>query len=329
MVTMTTTATTTPRFVGIDLGGTAATALTDTGHSTTISTRGMPGAEAVISELGSVLGFNPARMQRIVIGAAGSVNPNGSVKLTNHSSWGVFHPDDNQTVVNDMPIKAAGLTTADVETVIAGSAEVSGRKVVTTFSTGVGVGLLLPDGTTVDSEGGHCTWQSTSQLEDKLLVQLRDILGVRLVSCEQVLGGRHMHNLYLAFRDTDYDFGTTDLRIVLDSMMFRGEDIGPIMTQLSHRGEDFAVTFMEVYGSIFGQALRNIAVTFRPMGGIYLTGGVMQPEVVQFLFTRTDARAVMLGGTTHNDWIAQIPVHLVQDRLLGAKGALAMAMRQG
>jgi glucokinase len=329
---------TTPRYLGIDAGGTQTSV-----HGNTflevlrLGTKQYASLQELILQLLHTTGIPEV----MVIGAAGAIEPNGSVQLTNCKQWPSFDPiafgesiGCEIRVVNDMAIKAAGLVNATVDVIHMGRAEHYGRRTVVTVSTGVNYAVLMPEngGSIFTTEGGHLTWQPADELEEIVLREIRKKLGQRYVSVEQLIGGSHLLNLYDALNSQDvYYLGdkqvmpSNRVRHQVYDARQHGEGIGPIITSHALTNEPFCELFMSVMASVLGQYLRNVALTTMPRGGIYLTGGVMQPEVAHELLTYTSFFEAYTGGSEHNGWLQDIPMHLVTDRDLGVKGALQLA----
>lgn len=330
---MSTSQATVTRYIGIDAGGTQFSALSNLFPDEPLRFDSRERTSLETSVMHTIGNFGSA--ETIVIGAAGPVDSTGCVKLTNCPHYPVFDPNKLGTelgskivVVNDMVIKAAGIVNAQVEQVVEGHTDPTGPAVIITVSTGVGIAVRLPDGRILSSEGGHPTWQPANMTEFMVLEAIRQKLGSRYVSTEQLIGGKHLRNLYDALLQSGF-MPETDVRRAAESCRLAGKDIGPVITANALEGESFCVLLMDIMGSVLGQFLRNLGVTFMPTGGVYLTGGVMQPEVVQYLFNeRAPLFAAYLGGTEHNSWLQNIPINLVTDKDLGVKGALQLAMQQ-
>lgn len=333
-------ATITPYAIGIDAGGTQISALASRSDKVLrFETDDYGSLDELLLQIFSRTGI-PAR---VVIGAAGAVEPDGSVQLTNCKRWPFFDPismgeslGSDIRVVNDMAIKAAGLINTEVYTLRAGTGKYFGRRTVVTVSTGVNYAVLVPeDGSSIfTTEGGHPTWQPADELEEIILREIRKKLGHRYVSVEQLIGGSHLLNLYDAlnsqaayFHEDRRVMPSDEVRHLVYHARQRGEDIGPIITGHALQNEPFCELFMSVMASVLGQYLRNVALATMPRGGIYLTGGVMQPEVADELLSMTSFNEAYRGGSEHNGWLENIPLYLVTDRDLGVKGALQLATR--
>ncbi|HEX6461834.1 MAG TPA: glucokinase [Candidatus Saccharimonadales bacterium] len=272
----------------------------------------------------------------LYIGGAGALDAQGNIEMTNRPAWPVFNPEEfgeeigcKIVVVNDMIIKAAALELDDVEIDLLrdGTEDPEGTKTIITVSSGVNNAQLFPDRTTSSAEGGHTTWQPISELEDAVLQALRELHGSRLFSVEELIGGKSLLKLYDALNKCGYSLKNELHRQCIEQCRRTGTGIGPFITQLALAGEPFCVRFMGVFASVLGQYMRNTALFTLPTAGIYVTGGVMQPDVARYVFAQQQLMAAFLGGNKHNELLSQIPIYLVLDQNMGVKGALRLALR--
>lgn len=308
--------------MGVDAGGTLIRGLTELGE-TTVESANFDSFEKALREIFRRLGTP----QTVVIGAAGVVNAKGNVSFTNRPEWPEFIPSKIEEelgckihVVNDMGIKVAGLANATVQTLRDGVPVMGGPTAAVTVSSGVGSAVAD------SSESGHSTWQPTNELEDAVLRELRKSHpGQQFFSVEELIGGNHFLTLYDTLRACGYELEHVGDQAYIEGCRRDDIGIGPFMSSGAIHGDEFCERFMKIVGSLLGQYLHNLAVSFLPTGGIYLTGGVMQPEVVQYLINRTSLLEMMTGGSTHNGLIGNIPIYLIEDDLLGVKGALILA----
>ena len=315
------------RTLGADVGGTQITVLdSETGKVIPIS-GGFPSMQEVTYYLLAEF----AGTKRVYIGAAGVIMPGGIVKFTNRP-WPPYDPSPFMVrgiairTGNDMEPKLAGLPDAEVAVVKKGKPQPKGRRVVVTVSTGVGVAADV-DGTTATSEGGHVTWQPMTETEDDVLRFLRRSMGQRLVSVEDVIGGRHMWRLYEALRKVSNLAPSAEIEDAVQENLDQSKDIGPLVTGGALQGDAFCEQFMEIYGHVLGQWLRNLALTYLATGGIYLTGGVMTEGVTKYLFTGHALPEAFLGSPTHDELLRAVQIYQVIDPNLAAKGAFNLAMR--
>lgn len=315
------------RRIGLDAGGTNLTAVDGlTGEITTL--------DEEFSSMDEVLDHLLARFPgttHVYIGGAGVVNADGTIKFTNRKSWPAF--DSHRYAAwccvtiglgNDMEPKLAGLADAKVTVVRPGTVKAGDPTVVVTVSTGDGNAALV-NGTVARSEGGHTTWQPMTELEDAILRCLRRSENRKLFSVEDILGGRHMQHLYMALWEVSKQRPTREFDATVQRYIDAKKDIGPLITAGALHGDAFCEQFMEVYGHILGQWLRNLAVIYVSTGGIYLTGGVMTPEVTRYLFQKGALLEAFFGNPAHDELLWDMPIFRVDDPLLGAKGALALA----
>lgn len=317
-----------PECMGADVGGTQISALTDL----TDEVFAIPAdVLKTFGSLGDALRYlfmHLGTPKVLVIGAAGAVaGKDGSIRLTNRS-WPRFFPKqfEEETgcrviVVNDMQIKAAGRPLAVTKVIREGREDSEGEPIIITVSTGVGA--------TKDkrkaSEGGHIFWQPANELEDRLLCVLREQLGTRNISVEELIGGSHLLKLYDALNACGYFLRASDDRKYIDECRDHDIGIGPFITSGAiERSDYFCEVFMEVVGSVFGQFLRSLALVTLATE-ISFTGGVMQPEVVRYITEKTSFWEAYYGGSAHRDLLDAVQFILIDDPKVGVRGALELA----
>lgn len=174
--------------------------------------------------------------------------------------------------------------------------------------TGFGVAALLPDGQVVESEAGHISFAPTSPLQQRLLTALWGHWP--RVSVERVVSGPGLANLYralsrLAGQDTD----------CLPEDITRQAQAGDPLSQR-------AVTeFIDIFGSVCG----DLALAYGAVGGVYLSGGVLDklgPLFDAELFlSRFDHKG------RYRDDCRAIPVARVRCEFPGLLGAARYAYR--
>ncbi|MBD3252230.1 hypothetical protein GF386_00685 [Candidatus Pacearchaeota archaeon] len=96
---------------------------------------------------------------------------------------------------------------------------------------------------------------------------------------------------------------------------------------------EFAQT-MDLFWTIYGRALHDLAVHEVAKGGVWVSGGIIMGEIEYNPGTgvvdKRIARRIMSefdSGATHRDWYLKIPVSAIMDRLVGLKGALEVASK--
>jgi glucokinase len=138
------------------------------------------------------------------------------------------------------------------------SEERRGAKVVLGPGTGLGVAALVPAGKNswqvVASEGGHMSFGPASENEEPVFARLRAECGP--VSAETVLCGRGLIRLHLALHP-----GTQPLT---------SEDI----IAQAKAGDAAALATTAMFTRLLGRFAGDVAVIFKAIAGVYITGGV-------------------------------------------------------
>ena len=174
-------------------------------------------------------------------------------------------------LVNDFHAQAAGLPGLDAGNVesYGGGAPGAGLRLVLGPGTGMGVAAWLPPlpggsrrGTVIPTETGHTDAAAGDALEFELLGVLRGRFD--RVSYEHVLNGAGLAYLYWAMAQV---WGVDDPAL---------EQIQP--ADVTRRGlqeeEPMALHTLEVYANWLGCFAGNLALTFLPRGGVFLTGAM-------------------------------------------------------
>ncbi|HEX7326413.1 MAG TPA: glucokinase [Rhodanobacteraceae bacterium] len=191
----------------------------------------------------------------------------------------------------------------------------AGPSVVLGPGTGLGCAVLFPtdDGAIVmPSEAGHVALAPGTAREIDALRQLSD--GRTYVHVGDALSGPGLLNLYRALAALDGVDPTLDDPKQVSVAALRGDD--------AHAREALAM-FCALLGSFAG----DLAITFKATGGVVLAGGIL-PAVQAFLLA-SDFRKRFLNKGVLRDFLAGVPVRLIEHGQLGVIGAAAMALPTG
>ena len=124
--------------------------------------------------------------------------------------------------------------------------------------TGLGVAALLPDGEVVESEAGHFSFAPGTPLQQQLLTKLWELFP--RVSIERLVSGPGLANLYRA----------------LQRVEGRDGQLSPEqITAQALAGDEMSLKAVTEFNSIFGSVCGDIALAFGAVGGVYLSGGVL------------------------------------------------------
>ncbi len=191
-----------------------------------------------------------------------------------------------------------------------GDGQISSKhpKVVLGAGTGLGVAGLVPSVTgfsVIESEGGHADYAPVGDLQVEVKRKLRSQF--KRVCIERVLSGPgliNVSNALAAIKHQPPRF-TTPAEIVAAALSDQDE--------LALEVLDF---FCDVVGAVAG----NLALTFGAKGGVYIVGGVI-PRFSDY-FLRSGFRSAFEDKGRFRDYLANIPVFLVQRQDLGLIGAV-------
>ena len=272
---------------GIDVGGTKVHIVDSlSGNMKRYVTTDYPSMDAVLEDYFTSIGARPAR---IVIGMAGPRDDEtGSIALTN-LNWPTFDPDASGarygitfSTANDMEITMAGVlqeTGIDLVQLKSGTPTRTGAKIVVTLSTGIGTASAVWDNRSkryviAAGEGGHIGFQPKTEGEERYLAYLHQ--KYTHASAELAVAGKHgVDNL------VDHMVDPTKAPLLAHGISRARDDDRPIgmvllgyATEGSGSDQQVAQGTLQHMGSILGAVLRDLAVTHKATGGIYLTGSV-------------------------------------------------------
>jgi glucokinase len=204
----------------------------------------------------------------------------GQAKPTN-LSWGV----DAKTIsaefgipyvglLNDLAANAYGISQLkpkDFVTLQTGAPQPVGNRCIISPGTGLGQAGLFWDGRhhrVWANEGGHADFAPRNDLEIALLEHLIKRYGH--VSCERVVSGMGIENVYEFLRDTGRG---TELPAVAGAMLT--ESPGEVISHFADTGKcPMCVKTVEIFMGCFGAEAGNAALKAMAIGGVYLGGGI-------------------------------------------------------
>ncbi|WP_409237196.1 glucokinase [Streptomyces sp. PA5.6] len=288
------------------------------------------------------LGEAGLRPEAVVLAVAGRVPAHGNVQMTNLPHWPLFERDVfaaehgiRLRVVNDMTATAHGMADLAPDEVRPlthhDAASRADELLAVSVGSGVGSALLDGHGTVRTSESGHVTWQPVDDAEAGYLAFLRagsaGLEGV--VTVEESIGG-------LRGFDRMYDYVCSAappapaLHAEVAEARRTGAAVAPLITAAALAGDPRARDVVRLFAALFGQYLRGLVLVCMPAGGVVtLTSGVLQaPGVAEFLCAETAFLDRFISpGACHHDLLAEVPVRLALDPLVGVRGAYRLATR--
>jgi glucokinase len=224
------------------------------------------------------------RIDAVCLGVAGPV-VDGRVQATN-LPWVIDErmltyaiPSSRVKLLNDLEVAAHGvlaLPEEDLRTLQAGQPR-RGNLVLIAAGTGLGEALIIRDGErriVIPSEGGHGDLSPRNELEDDLLRYLRKEFG--RVSCERVLAGAGLVNVYRFLRDTGWAKESPAV-----AARMQKENPSAIVTELGLPKRDaLCDKALDIFVSVYGAEAGNLALTAMAVGGVLVSGGIA-PRIIE------------------------------------------------
>jgi len=184
-------------------------------------------------------------------------------------------------LLNDLEAYAYGidaLESKDLVTLSEGSEDADGNRAVISARTGLGVAGLYWDGFRhhpFACEGGHADFAPRSDLQAALLAHLQKKHGH--VSCERILSGPGIRNIYDFLRDSHKAEEPASLREQISS----ARDASALIAQLALESKSaICVQTMDLFVSVLGAETGNCALRYMTTGGIFI-GGIIAAKNVE------------------------------------------------
>jgi glucokinase len=270
----------------------------------------------------------PARM---VLALPGTIHGR-QVKLTN-LDW-VLDADGLQAefgigevrFINDFEAAAEGvatLTDTDCVALNAQPAEGGGVRAITGAGTGLGLAWMMADRDgeyrAWPSEGGHIDFAPADARQMRLLEFVRDELdaagAAAHVSWERLVSGLGLGSLYRFCRQ---EAGA--------AMPAAAAPDGAAISALAAGGDPAADAALELFVELYGAWVGNVALLYKPSGGLYIAGGVathlrQRMQSPRFMAACTD-KGRMRGV------VEATPIFLITNKRLGVQGATRVALQR-
>ena len=220
---------------------------------------------------------------------------------------------DQLLLINDFQAAAHGISLLEPGDLVClndVSVAEEGLQVITGAGTGLGLALMgkcahLLGRAVHPTEAGHADYAPANEQQLRLSNYLHETLQMERVSWETLLSG---HGL-----------------VLLDAFL-RGQD-HPVLktpatvTAAAERKDISARHAIRLFWDIYAAWIGNVALMYRPLGGLYLFGGMamrLKPwfEPERFM-EEAASRAAM------QDLVRETPIFIVTDEQLALKGAVA------
>ena len=227
-------------------------------------------------------------------------------------------------LLNDLEAAAYGMLHLDPTDlcVLQPGLKRQGNIAVIAAGTGLGQAILYWDGEhhhPIASEGGHADFAPHTESEMELLIYLRREFGH--VSCERLLSGPGLFNIYRFLRDSGYATEPEWLR----QRIAQG-DPGAVISQIGLAGEHPLCTkALDLFSSIYGGEAGNLALKALAVGGVYVAGGIA-PKILPRLQDGTFVHAFTDKGRL-SDLMQSIEVKVALNPRAPLIGAAHFALR--
>jgi glucokinase len=183
-------------------------------------------------------------------------------------------------LLNDLEAYAYGIDALESKDFISlgeGSEDAEGNRAVISARTGLGVAGLYWDGFRhhpFACEGGHADFGPRDALQVELLAYLQKKYG--RISCERVLSGPGIRNIYEFLRDAHKAEEPEWLR----EQMTTAQDVPAMISKLAQEGKaPICDQTMKMFVSIFGAETGNCALHYMTTGGIFIGGSIAAKNV--------------------------------------------------
>jgi len=290
------------------------------------TSHGYPSLEAIVSEF---LRATSAKPDAAGIGLAGPIR-DGRCVATN-LPWKVDGAElaaktglANVTLLNDLEANAYGIATLgpeDFEVLQEGRPDPRGNCAVISPGTGLGEAGMFRDGQVLrpfPSEGGHSSFAPEGALQGELFGCLTRRFGH--VSCERVLSGPGLVNIYEFLRDTGRGSDTPDLVKEMQT-----KDAAPVISQAAMEGRSkLCEQALDIFVRIFGAEAGNLALKFLATGGVHLGGGIA-PKILPKLKGPSLMEAFLSKGRMQ-PLLEAIPVLVILNENTALRGAARAAL---
>jgi glucokinase len=240
--------------------------------------------ESIVSEF---LKLNTAKPDLAGIGVAGPIRDGKCVAtnlpwIVDASTLAAACGLKRVELLNDLEANAYGISTlaaSDFAVLQKGIPNAQGNAAVISAGTGLGEAGMYFDGAALQpfaGEGGHASFAPEGEVQGELFGYLTKRFGH--VSCERVLSGPGLVNIYEFLRDTGRG---SESHAVVEKM--RSGDPAAAISQAALADESqLCVKALEIFVEIYGAEAGNLALKLLATGGIYLGGGIA-PKILSEL----------------------------------------------
>ena len=229
-------------------------------------------------------------------------------------------------LINDLEANAWGISDLEPEDLVTlnpGTHGAVGNQAVIAAGTGLGQAGIFWDGRQYHAfacEGGHADFAPHNQLQIELLEYLMKKFG--RVSCERVLSGPGLLNIYHFLREKDANEEPKWLAEEMANL-----DPAAVVSKAALAGKcPICQQALDLFVSIYGAEAGNLALKMLATGGVYVAGGIA-PKILPKLRTQMFMEAFVDKGRMR-PLMEGIPVQVIVNENAGLLGAARCAAAQ-
>ncbi len=232
-------------------------------------------------------------------------------------------------VMNDFQASAWGipcLEDTDKICLHKGKELASGTRVVLGAGTGMGlawVQQLAGNREVFSTEAGHIDFAPVNALQVKLLQYL--MVCYQHVSCERLLSGAGLETIYQFLSEKHTDVSALQNKAQTETVASAkpGDFNAAWVTSQAVAGNETACRAVRLFTEIYGAYIGNMALIFKPAGGIYITGGIAA-KIQPWMQLQEFISAFKAKGRMQN-LVEAISITLVTNESVGVLGAISAA----
>ncbi len=237
---------------------------------------------------------------------------------------------ENVQFLNDFQASAAGISClqeTDKMVLHQGNTVTDGTRVVVGAGSGLGLAWAqYRQGgyTTFSTEGGHIDFAPQTALQIQLLQYLMALYPH--VSYERLLSGTGLETIYAFLQQQPVTVRDDIVSATTAVPPSRHEKLtAPQIVSQADKGDQQASQAVRLFTEIYGAYIGNLALIFKPAGGIYITGGIAV-KIKSWINRPAFIHALQAKGRMYH-LVEKFTVTLVTNESVGVLGAIAEANR--
>lgn len=230
-------------------------------------------------------------------------------------------------LLNDLEAYAYGidaLESKDFVSVNDGSEDAEGNRAVISARTGLGVAGLYWDGFRhhpFACEGGHADFAPNDDLQMELLAYLQKKYG--RVSCERILSGPGIRNVYEFLRDAH----KAEEPSWLQEQLAAAHDPSPLISKFALEAKAaICEQTLSLFVAILGAEVGNCALRYMTTGGIFV-GGIIAAKIAPKIKEPVFTQAFLNKGRMEN-LLQDMPIKIILNDDCGLIGAARYTLVQ-